>query len=194
MSRCFWYNSCWSYKSFLWGEKKCDYLFVTVTEDKYVNKGPNRPVNNHYFRAQVLASLKQVDYVGINYAPDATTCIDLIKPDFYFKGKDYKGKRDLTSRLNKEISCIKKNKGKIIYTISPLKSSTEIINKSFSYIFDSKLKEFLSKKNKIELLNYSLQALEKIKDNKTFTKPSAKRRQQLSAARFIQHVRDLHRD
>ena len=36
--------------------------------------------------------------------------------------------------------------------------------------------------------------LEKIKDNKTFTKPSAKRRQQLSAARFIQHVRDLHRD
>jgi rfaE bifunctional protein nucleotidyltransferase chain/domain len=147
-------------------KKKCDYLFVTVTEDKYVNKGPNRPVNNHYFRAQVLASLKQVDYVGINYAPDATTCIDLIKPDFYFKGKDYKGKRDLTSRLNKEISCIKKNKGKIIYTTSPLKSSTEIINKSFSYIFDSKLKKFLSKKNKIELLNYSLQALEKIKDKK----------------------------
>ena len=36
--------------------------------------------------------------------------------------------------------------------------------------------------------------LEKIKDNNTFTKPSVKRRQQLSAARYIQHVRDLHRD
>ena len=38
-------------------------------------------------------------------------------------------------------------------TLSPLKSSTEIINKSFSYIFDSKLKKFLSKKNKVKLLN-----------------------------------------
>ena len=36
--------------------------------------------------------------------------------------------------------------------------------------------------------------LEKIKDNKTFIKPSVKRRQQLSAAKYIQHVRDLHRD
>ena len=52
-------------------KKKCDYLFVTVTEDKFVNKGPNRPVNNHYFRAKVLESLRQVDYVGINFSPDA---------------------------------------------------------------------------------------------------------------------------
>jgi small subunit ribosomal protein S21 len=36
--------------------------------------------------------------------------------------------------------------------------------------------------------------LEKIKDNKTFIKPSVKRRQQLSAACYIQHIRDLHRD
>lgn len=141
-------------------------MFVTLTEDKYVNKGPGRPVNNHYFRAQVLESLKQVDYVGINYAPDATTSIDLIKPDFYFKGKDYKGKKDLTRRLNKEILCVKKNKGKIIYTLSPLKSSTEIINKSFSYIFDSKLKKFLSKKNKSKLLKEALEALDKVKDKK----------------------------
>ena len=147
-------------------KKICDYLFVTVTEDKYVNKGPGRPVNNHYFRAQVLESLKQVDYVGINYAPDATTSIDLIKPDFYFKGKDYKEKKDLTRRLDQEILCVKKNKGKIIYTLSPLKSSTEIINKSFSYIFDSKLKKFLSEKNKSKLLNEALDALDKVKDKK----------------------------
>lgn len=36
--------------------------------------------------------------------------------------------------------------------------------------------------------------LEKIKDNKTFTKPSVKRRKQLIDAKFIQKVRDLHRD
>ena len=127
-------------------KKKCDYLFVTITEDKFVNKGPNRPVNNHYFRAKVLESLRQVDYVAINFSPDATQSIRQIKPDFYFKGKDYKGKKDLTERLDKEIKEVKKVNSKIIYTESPLQSSTEIINKSFSYILDSKLTKFLEKK------------------------------------------------
>ena len=36
--------------------------------------------------------------------------------------------------------------------------------------------------------------LEKIKDNKTFIKPSVKRRKQLIDARYIQKMRDLHRD
>lgn len=147
-------------------KKKCDFLFVTLTEDKFVNKGPNRPINNHNFRAKVLESLKQIDYVGINYTPDAVDCINTIKPNFYFKGKDYKGKKDLTGRLNKEIKAIKKNKGKIIYTETPLKSSTHIINKRFSYIFDSKLINFLNKKDKNKLLEKSISALDKIRNNK----------------------------
>ena len=146
--------------------KKCDYLFVTVTEDKFVNKGPNRPVNNHYFRAKVLESLRQVDFVGINFSPDASSSISQIKPDFYFKGKDYKGKKDLTERLEKEVKEVKKINSKIIYTESPLKSSTEIINKSFSYILDSKLTKFLENKNKKNLLLESLISLKKIQNQK----------------------------
>ena len=134
-------------------KKKCDFLFVTVTEDRFVNKGPNRPVNSHYFRAKILESIKLVDAVGINYSPDAVQSINTIKPDFYFKGKDYENKKDLTQRLYKEIKAVKNCKGKFIYTESPLKSSTEIINKSYSYIYDSKLHKFLSKKNKIPILN-----------------------------------------
>ena len=147
-------------------KKKCDYLFVTITEDKFVNKGPNRPVNNHYFRAKVLESLRQVDYVAINFSPDATQSIRQIKPDFYFKGKDYKGKKDLTERLYKEIKEVKKVNSKIIYTESPLQSSTEIINKSFSYILDSKLTKFLEKKNKVKLLSQSIESLKKIENKK----------------------------
>ena len=143
-------------------KKKCDFLFVTITEDKYVNKGPNRPVNNHYFRAKIVESLKQVDYVGINFSPDASTSIRKIKPDLYFKGKDYKGKKDLTERLDKEIKELKKINSKILYTESPLKSSTHIINKSFSYILDSKMKKFLEKKNKKKILSESIDYLKKI--------------------------------
>jgi rfaE bifunctional protein nucleotidyltransferase chain/domain len=147
-------------------KKKCDYLFVTITEDKFVNKGPNRPVNNHYFRAKILESLRQVDYVAINFSPDATQSIRQIKPNFYFKGKDYMGKKDLTERLYKEIKEVKKVKSKIIYTASPLQSSTEIINKSFSYILDSKLNKFLEKKNKAKLLAQSIESLKNIENKK----------------------------
>ncbi len=147
--------------------KKCDVLFITVTEDKYVNKGPNRPINKHFFRAKVLNSLKMVDYVGINYSPDAIKSINAIKPDIYFKGKDYKSKSDLTKRLDKEIDAVKKYGGKIIFTESPLKSSTEIINRNFSFIFNSKLQKFLSNKNKKKLYDESIKNLAKIKNIKT---------------------------
>jgi ribosomal protein S21 len=36
--------------------------------------------------------------------------------------------------------------------------------------------------------------LEKIKDNKTFEKPSVKKRAQLISARYLQYVKDLHRN
>jgi len=36
--------------------------------------------------------------------------------------------------------------------------------------------------------------LEKIKENKTFIKPSVARRTELNAARYIQYIRDLNRD
>lgn len=146
--------------------KKCDYLFVTITEDNFVKKGPNRPVNNHYLRAKVLESLRQVDNVGINFSPNAIDSIRQIRPHFYFKGKDYKGKKDLTQRLNKEIKELKKIKSKIIYTESPLQSSTEIINKKFSYILDSKLVKFLENKNKTEILNNCIENLKKIENKK----------------------------
>ena len=145
-------------------KKKCDYLFVSVTVDSFVNKGPSRPVNSHYFRAKVLDSLSCVDYVGINYTSDAVKSIKTIKPNFYFKGMDYIGKKDLTLRLQNEKLATQKNGGKLIFTNSPLQSSTEIINKSFSYIFDSKLQKFLSTKNKASLLSESVRSLEKIKN------------------------------
>jgi small subunit ribosomal protein S21 len=34
--------------------------------------------------------------------------------------------------------------------------------------------------------------LEKLKDNKTFTKPSVKRREQLSSAKYLQQIKDFH--
>ena len=117
-------------------------MFVTITVDEHVNKGPNRPVNNHYFRAKILQSLKQVDYVGINETNDAVKGILSIKPDYYFKGKDYKGKKDLTQRLDtlSPLATLKRGysittyggkEGKIVRNANSLKKN-DVIDVRFS--------------------------------------------------------------
>ena len=73
-------------------KKYGDILLVTLTEDKFVKKGPGRPFFRSIERANVIASLSCVDYVYINHAHDAVNLLKLVKPDFYIKGPDYKKK------------------------------------------------------------------------------------------------------
>lgn len=55
-----------------------DALIVTVTADRFVNKGPGRPVFNAELRAEMLATLAYVDWVAINDAADAVSAIEQI--------------------------------------------------------------------------------------------------------------------
>ena len=66
-----------------------DILVVSITNDKNVNKGPGRPRFGERRRAEVIASLSVVDYVVINDEKTAVNLINLLKPNFYVKGKDY---------------------------------------------------------------------------------------------------------
>ncbi len=47
-------------------KRLCDVLIVTVTADRFVNKGPGRPVFTEVLRAEMLATLEYVDWVGVN--------------------------------------------------------------------------------------------------------------------------------
>ena len=67
-----------------------DILIVSVTADKYVDKGLNKPFFNEKDRAYFLTSLEMVDHVIINHHKNSYDLINLIKPDFYVKGPDYK--------------------------------------------------------------------------------------------------------
>lgn len=70
-----------------------DVLVVTVTPDCYVNKGPHRPAFPQAFRAEALAALDCVDYVAINEWPTAVETIELLKPNVYAKGADFRENR-----------------------------------------------------------------------------------------------------
>ncbi len=86
-----------------------DTLIVTITSDKYVNKGPHRPLFNENHRAEAIAALSSVDYVAINKNPTAVKVIKEFKPNIYCKGSDYKlAKNDISGEIKNEIKEVKK--------------------------------------------------------------------------------------
>ena len=101
-------------KHFEEAKKNCDILIVSVTSDKYVFKGPGRPKFNEKERMHSISSLELVDYVILSDSPSAVENLNLIKPNIYFKGPDYKiNKNDFTKKIYKEINILKKFRGKI---------------------------------------------------------------------------------
>ena len=80
-------------RHFQQAKKLGDILLVTVTPDKYVNKGPHRPAFTEDWRAEAIAALGCVDYVAINKWPTAVEVIKLLKPDIYAKGKGDQGRQ-----------------------------------------------------------------------------------------------------
>lgn len=121
-----------------------DILVVTITEDQYVNKGPDRPFFNHNVRAYNLAALEMIDYVAINYAPTAIPAIESIKPDCYVKGQDYKvASDDVTGGILLERDTARANGGDLVFTEEVQFSSSNLINQFFDNK-DEKAKLFLS--------------------------------------------------
>ena len=105
-------------------------LVVSITADKFVNKGPGRPAFNESDRAESISAIKDVDYVIINNEFTSTKLILQIKPNIYCKGPDYKNKfNDITGEIKNEITSIKKVGGKIFYTSGKTFSSSNLINK-----------------------------------------------------------------
>ena len=52
------------------GEAKSfgEILVVTLSPDRFVNKGPERPVFNQKLRAEALAALQIIDFVACNWS------------------------------------------------------------------------------------------------------------------------------
>lgn len=123
---------------------KGDILIVSVTSDKFVNKGFNRPYFTDQVRANTISALSMVDYVYINNYPNSKPVIQLIKPDFYVKGPDYKNILNKDKNLIIEVNEVKKNGGRVVFTDDETFSSSNIINSTFNNL-DNEQKNFLKK-------------------------------------------------
>ncbi len=110
-------------------KKLGDVLVVTVTPDRFVNKGPGRPVYSQDQRVLMLRALEVVDLVAITDSPIASDAILAIKPNIYVKGPDYSnGNEDITGNISIEESTVASIGGQIYYTSSPSMSSSKLIN------------------------------------------------------------------
>ncbi|MFC2022213.1 PfkB family carbohydrate kinase [Chloroflexota bacterium] len=126
-------------------KKLGDILVVTVTPDRYVNKGPNRPVFSEELRAEAIAALDCVDYVTINKWPTAVETIRLLKPDIYAKGTDYKDpEKDITGKITDEEEAAKSVGGEMALTDDIVFSSSSLINKYLT-VFPREVSDYLAR-------------------------------------------------
>ena len=143
-----------------------DYLIVSLTLDKFINKGPGRPLFNEKQRMEYLKQIKIIDQVILSKTESSIDVINRIKPDFYVKGPDYKDNyKDKTKKIILEKKAVEKNGGKIIFTNDIIFSSSNILNTS-NLIFDDKQRNFINNLKKKFTYNQIEETLKKFRDLK----------------------------
>jgi len=104
--------------------KMGDLLYVALTLDACVFKGPGRPIHKWDDRADMLRALRIVH--GVYPTNNAVNAIRRIKPDIFVKGIDYAG----GDRFTEDIAAACKEVGaELRYTSSPKRSVTELIRR-----------------------------------------------------------------
>jgi rfaE bifunctional protein nucleotidyltransferase chain/domain len=141
-----------------------DVLVVTITADRYVNKGPGRPVFTEALRAEMLAALHFVTFVAVSEASDAISAIEAIKPNIYAKGNDYQNPDgDVTGKITLEREAAEAYGGSIRFTDDITFSSTELINRHFN-VFEPHVRDHLSTLREDGGLDTILRSIEAIRD------------------------------
>jgi len=139
-------------------------LFVTITADAFVNKGPGRPVFSEHMRAEMLGALEFIDFVGIVHDATAIPAINAIKPNVYVKGQDYRdANEDITGGIIQERIAVENHGGKVTFTDEVTYSSSSLINRHLA-VFDPTLDEFLESQRSKRALDGLTALIEKIRD------------------------------
>lgn len=153
-------------KHFQAAQRAADLLVVTLTPDRFVNKGPGRPVFDEHVRQESIASLGFVDYVAVNRWPTAVETLKLLKPSLYVKGSDYEvATDDITGKIGEEEQAVKDGGGELYITHEATFSSSRLINAHFSQLQPtarSHIEALKAQWNEQELIE-RLQALDDLK-------------------------------
>lgn len=102
-----------------------DILVVTVTPDRFVNKGPDRPLVSQDDRLEMVMALRCVHAAAINEWPTAVEAIERLRPNLYVKGHEFTLNK--TAGLLIEEAALAAVGGSIAYTSPSALSTTGIV-------------------------------------------------------------------
>ena len=131
-----------------YAKSKADILIVSITADKFIQKGIYRPFVPQNIRAINIAAFEMVNYVIIDDNKKPLNLIRDLKPDYFAKGFEYNSS-GLPPATKEEQEVVTKYGGDIIFTPGDIVySSTKILNIAQPEISNFKLLD-LMKRNKI---------------------------------------------
>lgn len=103
-----------------------DILVVSLTGDSQIAKDVQRPYIPQELRAENLAALQAVDYVYIDPNPTATQLLEVLRPDFYVKGREYEQMNDPNFTAERDV--VNSYGGRVIFSSGDVVfSSTRLI-------------------------------------------------------------------
>jgi rfaE bifunctional protein kinase chain/domain/rfaE bifunctional protein nucleotidyltransferase chain/domain len=97
-------------------KSRAEKLVVSLTADNFVQKANNRPYVPEDLRALNLASLELVDFVIIDENSEPINLINLIKPEFFVKGFEYRGVENMPIKTKSEKTIVESYGGEIVFS------------------------------------------------------------------------------
>jgi cytidyltransferase-like protein len=107
-----------------------DALVVTITPDRFVQKGPGRPAFPAELRAEAVAALSAVDRVAINRWPTAVETMKMLRPAVFCKGFEFHAEgSDPTGKIELERTAAADLGVEIRFTDDLIFSSSELLRR-----------------------------------------------------------------
>jgi len=148
----------------MYAKTYADYLVVSITPDRFIEKANYRPFVPEKLRALNLAALDLVDFVIIDENAESLELIKKMMPDFFAKGYDYESEH-LNPKTALEQNCLEEYGGKLVFTPGDIVySSSKIIETARPDISFEKLRSLILAENSSisEIIN-SLNGIDKVK-------------------------------
>jgi rfaE bifunctional protein kinase chain/domain len=127
----------------LYAKTKADVLVASLTADRHISKGQNRPHVPQELRALNLAAFETVDYVIIDKNATPLDNLKLLQPDFFAKGYEYTA-AGLPPKTQEEVAVLAEYGGEMIFTPGDIVySSTRLIDLAPPSIRSEKLLTYM---------------------------------------------------
>tara|TARA_S200000501_G_scaffold359281_1_gene384998 strand:- start:269 stop:1822 length:1554 start_codon:yes stop_codon:yes gene_type:complete len=148
----------------IYAKSKADILIVSITADKFIQKGVYRPFVPENLRALNLAAFEMVDYVIIDNNKTSNKILKILKPDFFAKGFEY-ASGELPPATKEESKIVEKYGGEMIFTPGDIVySSTKLLNIAEPKIDNYKILDLMQRhKVTFSSLKDSIKKFNKIK-------------------------------